>query len=459
MPSAALLPLAPAPLAAAAGGLLSLLLTAAAAGAVVALGLGLREFQRRRGAAADGPLPPLLAPGPGPGPAPAQAAPRAGAAAAAPAGPPAGADLARGIAVAFESALASHAEAADLWAAFDQLVREVLTEHLAATRVRCYHVRPGSDTLQTIAQTRAAPPAAGPSLRAGVLGHVATSGQEFVAGDPAHGELVEHLAAASDERWTWVWPVRDGRVTVGVLAVGNLRDPGVLTADIRQTVGRLVSLCWLHVACLEQLRIARRTDRGSGVLTRGDFFTLAGHALADSYRESEPVVMAVLALEGLRRLDDAGRWHDRDALVKRVGGLVARRVRSDDLVGRFADDRFVVLLRRLDSGLGRLIAEKLLAGAGECVEQLAGVRGHVRLRVGLAGSGLGRPGLEELLVGAFRAVERARRADVAIRSDLEEAAEAGDGGAGAARARVEAAAGRPREAGALPGSGRPGGGT
>lgn len=367
--------------------------------------------------------------------------------------PPADAGLARRLCLAFETWLAESEEQPDLWTAFDQWLRELLAEHLGVTRVRCYHVRPGADQLEPLAHTASA--LAAPSAREGLLGHVIATGSEFVAGDPAQGELVLAMAQTSGEGWSWIWPVRRARQgTVGVVALGPAGERGALTAELRRNVGPLLSLFWHQTACLERLLVVQRTDQASGVLTRQDFFGAAAAALADSYAASEPVVVLVLALEGLRRLDDTGRWGQRDLLIERLGKLITRRVRSDDLVGRFSDDRFVVLLRRLDSGLGRLIAEKTLAAANACSEECwaaaaaapsadgpgprgaaagadgphaeaAGVPRTVArpftLRMGLAGSGLTRPPLEALLVTAFDAVERARRANQPIGTDLEAA--------------------------------------
>lgn len=337
----------------------------------------------------------------------------------------------------------SSTPARSTWASFDQLVRETLGEHLGATRVRCYQVQPDCATLQPISRTGQPQAPNAPSARGGLLGHVATTGREYAADDSAHGPLVDDLAAQSDERWIWLWPVRDGNVTIGLIAVGHLGDgtaelDSTLLHDLRRSVGPLLSLCWLHVASLERLHLVRRTDRASGVLTRNDFFDLAAQALEDSYNNNEPVVVAVLALEGLRRLDDIHCWGERDTLIERLGQVIAGRTRSDDLVGRFADDRFVVLLRRLDSGLGRLIAEKMLAAANDCVAQLGragpdqepapsepALPGRIRLRIGLAGSGLARPPLRELLGNAMDAVEHARKHGTAIGSDLPPATAAG----------------------------------
>jgi diguanylate cyclase (GGDEF)-like protein len=326
---------------------------------------------------------------------------------------------------AFNEWLQECASLPEIWVSFDQLLREVLLECIGAARVRCYHVRPGSEALQTIAQGYRPTPGEGPLLRDTIQGHVATTGTEFVEDDPRAGAAVHALAAQAEERWAWIWPVHDSGSVLGIVALGHLQEPARLTPALRPALGALMTLCWRHVDCLERFRVVRRTDQGSGLLTRNDFFTLARHALSDSYKTNEPVVVLVLGVEGLRRLDDQGKWQERDRLIERIGATLARHVRAEDLVGRFADDRFVVLLRRLDSGLGKIIAEKLLAACVKCVENLCGEDEGLRVRGGLAGSGLAQTPLEDLLVSAFEALERARKRHRGLDTDLGPAGEAG----------------------------------
>lgn len=302
------------------------------------------------------------------------------------------------------------------WSSFDQLVREVVTEQLGATRVRCFRVLPGDQQIRSLSQPGAS--ADGKSARTGILGHVATTGQEFVASDPAQGELVHQLARADEGAWEWIYPIREGGLTIGLVAAGKFPAESRCDRTRRQELAVLITAFWKHVACLEQLRIAERTDKASGLLTRGDFFESATRALGESYAENEPVVVVALALEGLRRLDDVGRWSDRDTLVETIGLLITRRIRTDDIIGRFSDDRFVLLLRRLDSSLGKLIATKIQNAAQERVAELEGAPDAPRVRVGLVGSGFRKQPLDELLVAAFDAVEQARRRDVALHCDL-----------------------------------------
>jgi GGDEF domain-containing protein len=295
-----------------------------------------------------------------------------------------------------------------LWAGFDQLLREMVAEHLEGTPVRCYHVVPGEEELRSLAQATASVTTSKKRLLGGVASRVVESGDEYVADASRDGARDAQRDGSSEERFDWVWPIRRHDKTIGLVMVGELSGAVVREPDLRRAVVTLVQLMWEHVAALEALRVARRTDRSSGVLNRGDFFSVALNVLDHAYRTGEPVVIATLTLEGLRALDDYGMWQDRDALIAEVGATLARRLRSDDRVGRFSDDRFVVLLRRLDGDLGSLIVGKILTAAETYIVETFGAHGPVGIRAGLAVSGKEQPALDTLLDRAFAAAKTAR---------------------------------------------------
>ncbi len=126
---------------------------------------------------------------------------------------------------------------ASLWKPFDQLVRELLTEQLGAVRVRCYQVLPGNQQLCSLSQLETLTD--GPCARSGILGHVATRGQEFAAADPTHGELIDQLAQNADETWDWVYPIRRDGQTTGLVAV----------AKVPQQRGSTASADWTSAFC------------------------------------------------------------------------------------------------------------------------------------------------------------------------------------------------------------------
>jgi len=157
---------------------------------------------------------------------------------------------------------------------------------------------------------------------------------------------------------------------------------------------------------IDALAILQRTDRASGVLTRVDLTTQAEQVLAESATDCEPVIVAALSVEGVRRLDDSGEWDLRDWVMRQIGIQTRRKLRSDDLVGRFSDDRFVVVLRRLDIALGQLIANKLMAAVAEEMTSQPVVHETISLRCGLTAAGRDR--FDTALVRAFDALRLAR---------------------------------------------------
>lgn len=325
---------------------------------------------------------------------------------------------------AFDEWLVAAPAAPAVWSAFDQFVREQVGRHLAGRRIRCFHVRADAATLTSLTPSRGT--ADLPAARRGILGHVATSGRPFYAHDPDVGESLQQLARDGDEHWTLVWPVRRAGTTIGLIAAGELDDPAAAAAA-REPLLELLAQCWALVSYRAEATHAQVTDKTTGVLTREDFFAVGTERLSVPENEHEPVVVAVLALEGLRGLDDAGLWTTRTALIERIGRALAARMRGDDVVGRFADDRFTLLLRRLDSGLGRVIAQKHLAALEALLAEDPQWQACVRLRFGLAGSGFAPAELETLLARAFQAVEQARKRDERVVTDVDPATDAAAG--------------------------------
>jgi GGDEF domain-containing protein len=306
-----------------------------------------------------------------------------------------------------------------VWSAFDQFVREQVGVHLGGRRIRCFHVHAAAATLTGLTP-RTGNTADQPAARRGILGHVATTGRPFHAHDPDVGDSLQQLARDADEQWTLAWPVRRAGNTIGLIAAGEL-DASPAPAALRQPLLELLAQCWALVSYRAEATHAQVTDKTTGVLTREDFFAVGTERLAVPANEHEPVVVAVLALEGLRALDDAGLWTTRTALIERIGRALAARMRSDDVVGRFADDRFTLLLRRLDSSLGRVIAQKHLAALETLLAEDPQWQACVRLRFGLAGSGFAPAALETLLARAFQAVEQARKRDERVVTDVDPA--------------------------------------
>ncbi len=299
-----------------------------------------------------------------------------------------------------------------LWGAFDQQLRESLSTHLHAGRVRCFRVVTPNGTLRPLGRAHGAAdvtPAESP-----LLCHVAVTGAAYVRREADPESALAELARSDREPWDWVLRIDSGGGPVGVVALVMGEGRGVPGRSLRELIASLMTLEWRCVASHELLRLATTTDKASGVMTRSDFFEAGEEALRQAAAEREPCVVMAMVIEGLRRLDDVGQWAQRDRLVSQLGHTLSQRTRRDDVIGRFSDDRFVILLRRMDLPLGRLLAEKIQGAACALAQALFGAEHALGFRVGLAGGEMEPAELREMLVTAFEAAERARHERVTV---------------------------------------------
>lgn len=289
------------------------------------------------------------------------------------------------------------------WPAFDQFLRELLLDMLGAKRVRLFHVVEGGQVLRLLTDEVGTPNTL--FAPTSLMSHVVSVGRRYIRGDPSHGPLVDELATESEEGSNlggrtepsgsvdrraltqargpavWMFPIRDYEAagtenldapshrSIGLVVVGDLDEAAPADPDQLDGFADVITEFWLHVRDYECLQIVRRTDRGSGVLNRLDFVRMAEIAVAEARREGEPVAVLAVALEGLRRFDDEGWWLLRDRVIEETGRVLRRKLRANDLVGRFSDDRFVILMRWLDLSLGKLIAARIVSWVKEGVAE------------------------------------------------------------------------------------------
>jgi len=256
------------------------------------------------------------------------------------------------------------------------------------------------------------------SARRGIIGHVVTTGRAFIAGDATSGELVRQLADESPAQIAWCFAVTEGTRRVGVVVAGGLGVAPDRSAPVFDVVERLINRFWCSLSEVHRSRSATMDDPVSGLHTREAFLAVAEQSLTESYEQGEPVAVAVIGVEGLRELNDTGRWEVSDELVRELCRSLRHKVRLDDRLGRFDGSRFIVLLRRVDSELASLIVAQLMARLETICGDRARWRSAVTVRCGIVGSGMEQPPLRALVAHALSECRRARMEHTAIACDL-----------------------------------------
>ena len=318
----------------------------------------------------------------------------------------------------FDEWQCDHRDDADPWPAFGEFVRMMLHQTCGATHVRLFRVTADGESLEPmhVQHARAPVPAADSvsrltgtdeAVRPGNREHEPATTTEWSTDDALPG------------RTSWRFAVRHGGEPLGIVQVGQVDTALLHPHGYSECMAQLTSLFWGHVAANIRLRTAETEDPVSGLLTRHAFLRAAAGSLRDSYANNEPVAVAVIALERLRELNDAGRWETADELVHEAAAALRLKARTEDCLGRFDGSRFVVLFRRVDARLAALIVAQVMARLNSLCGDATRWKANITARCGVVGSGLLTPDLRTLLSGALSECHRARGDQRSIASGLE----------------------------------------
>ena len=318
----------------------------------------------------------------------------------------------------FDDWLASYRHKPDPWPDFGEHIRTALCVACDAKQVGAYRLLDDSEVLFPLRRMDTDDTGL-PSARAGVVGHVVTSGMSYYHGDPTQGELVELLAKESESSMDWCFAIKQDRRTIGVITVGSLEPSLRSNRAWMKMLEHIITLCWVAFTETCRGRLASFTDPVSGVLTQNAFMEAANHALRSSYDKSEPVALISVSIEGLRGMADHGQWDLANEMLYEISAVLKQRVREDDEIGVLDGSRFLVLLRRVDSELAMLISKQLMDKLVEICGDTQRWGAQKQARCGVAGSGLGTPPLRDLVERATEACRVARLQGKQVLSDLD----------------------------------------
>jgi len=332
----------------------------------------------------------------------------------------------------FDDWLDAHRDASNPWGKFDEFIRTALYRCCRATHVKPYRVCGEGGGLKALREPDPFSEIEHVSSRKGIVGHVATTGRSYLAGDGTQGELLSQLADESEEPVAWCFAIRQGPRKIGTVVVGQLDLDPLRNRPLLHVAERLVAQFWCTLFETTHSRQAALDDPVSGTFNREGLLRVAEQSLQESYQLGEPVAVAVIALEGLRELNDSGRWEIADELVREVGHVLSRKIRMDDRLGRFDGSRFVLLIRRVDAELASLIVTQIMSQLRVLYDDIERWQTKVVARCGVVGSGTEKPTLRTLVSQALTQCRKARLENALVSSHLRVVPEstAGQGGPG-----------------------------
>jgi len=129
-----------------------------------------------------------------------------------------------------------------------------------------------------------------------------------------------------------------------------------------------------RIAYLEQLSA---TDDLTGIMNRRGLKTRLGEVLAAAARHQDEGVLGFVDLDGFKDINDRHGHLAGDAVLRHVAQLLAKLVRTTDVVARIAGDEFAIILTRCSATEG----EKRVRAIQEIVNASAASFGGITIPV------------------------------------------------------------------------------
>jgi diguanylate cyclase (GGDEF)-like protein len=94
----------------------------------------------------------------------------------------------------------------------------------------------------------------------------------------------------------------------------------------------------------ERLKRAANTDALTGIHNYGYFYDRLEEEVARAERRSATLAVAYFDIDGLKRVNDTYGHLAGDAVLRTLGGLIGRRVRTEDIPARYGGDEFAIVM-------------------------------------------------------------------------------------------------------------------
>jgi diguanylate cyclase (GGDEF)-like protein len=150
------------------------------------------------------------------------------------------------------------------------------------------------------------------------------------------------------------------------------------------------------------------TDPLTGLFNRSQIYTTLDQEIRRTRRSARGFCILMIDLDGLKAVNDTFGHHHGDDVLRHLGTVIRRSIRTVDTAYRYGGDEFVVLLPETDIVGAFVVAEKIRAGTQELGMSL-GIDGiDASVSIGLVSHPEDGFTVEELMIAADRAMYQAK---------------------------------------------------
>jgi diguanylate cyclase (GGDEF)-like protein len=106
-------------------------------------------------------------------------------------------------------------------------------------------------------------------------------------------------------------------------------------------------------------KLMAETDQLTGIANRRRISAELEMEIANSTKHGRPLAVAIFDIDHFKQINDRFGHHVGDEVLKRVATDAERELRSDDMLGRFGGEEFVILFPGAGSNIALMVAERV----------------------------------------------------------------------------------------------------
>ena len=150
------------------------------------------------------------------------------------------------------------------------------------------------------------------------------------------------------------------------------------------------------------------TDPLTSLFNRSQIYATLDLEVRRTRRSERGFCLLMIDLDGLKAVNDSFGHHRGDDVLRHLGAVIRRSIRTVDSAYRYGGDEFVVLLPETDIVGAFVVAEKIRAGTEEIGIALASGGTEASVSIGLVSHPEDGLTVEELMIAADRAMYHAK---------------------------------------------------
>lgn len=261
----------------------------------------------------------------------------------------------------------------------------------------------------------------------GVLQHAIDGRQPVALDRTSASQTIQRLLAGARVGSMLLVPLARRGAPLGVIVLASLNTtlpPGwleltrAMAGPIVQAITVMGMTAPIHAAprladvagAMEPAALVRLAnhDAVTGLLNRDRFMEALESRLAEARRYGTTGALALIDLEQLGHVNEPSGRAIREAVLRRVGDILASSTRDTDIRARLRDDQFGVILLHTTSATAEICANKLLARLEATTVTCEGVTLPIGASIGVAVFSAQGTSQHEILTSADDALYRAK---------------------------------------------------